>query len=181
MKNQIETLVNNSQYYEAVEVLKNHLKLEFECKFLENNFYFAGEKKKRDIYKITLKRGNRKYTFNFGQSTNNSQYYKDIITGRTYTLDGGCRTGNYSITDITKYIAGGNGLQLIAGEKPKLYAILACLQKYEVGTFEEFCSEFGYDVDSITAKKTYKAVVKEYDKVCSLFNDYELELLQLIN
>ena len=163
------------------KLLKNHLKLEFECKFLENKFYFADDKKKRDIYEITLKRGNRKYTFKYGQSINNSQYYKDIINDRTYTLDGGCRTGNYSITDITKYIAEGTGLQLIAGENPKLYNILVCLQKYEVGTFEEFCSEFGYDVDSITAKKTYKAVVKEYDKLCSLFNDYELELLHLMS
>ncbi len=66
-------------------------------------------------------------------------------------------------------------------EEPTLYDLLSCLQKYEVGTFEDFCSEFGYDEDSRSAYKTYKAVVKEYDKVCSLFSNDELEVLQLIN
>ncbi len=64
---------------------------------------------------------------------------------------------------------------------PDLYSVLACLQKYEVGTFENFCGDFGYDEDSRTAEKTYKAVSKEYDKLCSLFSNEELEILQLIS
>ena len=75
--------------------------------------------------------------------------------------------------------------QSIAGtlidEKPTEYDIMTCLQKYEVGTFEDFCSEFGYDEDSRTAERTYKAVVKEYDGVCRIFSDEELEILQEIN
>ena len=67
------------------------------------------------------------------------------------------------------------------GKEPTLYDVLSCLQKYEVGTFEDFCGNFGYDEDSRNAYKTYKAVVKEYDKVCSLFSNDELEVLQLIN
>ena len=65
--------------------------------------------------------------------------------------------------------------------EPTLYDVLACLQKYEVGTFKNFCDEFGYNLDSTSAKKTYKAVSKEYDKICSLFNNDELEVLQLIS
>ena len=38
-----------------------------------------------------------------------------------------------------------------------------------------------YETDSRNAKKTYKAVVKEYDKMCSLFNNDELEVLTEIN
>ncbi len=30
---------------------------------------------------------------------------------------------------------------------PTAYDILACLTKYEVGTFDDFCSNFGYDTD----------------------------------
>lgn len=54
-------------------------------------------------------------------------------------------------------------------EEPSLYDVLACLTKYDVGTFEDFCSEFGYNTDSRNAEKTYKAVCKEYDAVCRLF------------
>ena len=60
---------------------------------------------------------------------------------------------------------------------PTAYDVLACLQKYDVGTFENFCSEFGYDEDSRTAEKIYKAVCKEYLNVCKLWSDSEIEEL----
>lgn len=66
-------------------------------------------------------------------------------------------------------------------EEPTLYDVLTCLQKYDVGTFEDFCGMFGYDNDSRTAEKTYKAVVKEFQAMERLFNSEELEVLQLIN
>ena len=139
LKTTVENLIDNSQYNEVTELVAESFNLEFKAEFLENGLYFQGDKDKRDIYNITLKRGQRKYTFKFGQS-----------------------------------IAKGSN-------EPTLYDVLACLQKYEVGTFEDFCDEFGYDNDSRNALKTYKAVVKEYDKMCSLFNSDELEVLQLIS
>lgn len=139
LKNNVETLIGNSHYDKACNLVAESFNLEFKAEFLENGLHFQGDKDKRDIYNITLKRGQRKYTFKFGQS-------------------------------IAKN-----------SNEPTLYDVLACLQKYEVGTFENFCDEFGYDLDSISAKKTYKAVSKEYNKMCSLFNNDELELLQLIS
>jgi hypothetical protein len=64
--------------------------------------------------------------------------------------------------------------------EPTLYDVLACLQKYDVGTFEDFCGNFGYDEDSRKAEKIYKAVCKEYEGMQRLFNEEELELLQEI-
>ena len=63
---------------------------------------------------------------------------------------------------------------------PTLYDVFACLQKYDVGSFENFCGEFGYDTDSRTAEKTYKAVCKEFAAVERLFSDVidELEDIQ---
>lgn len=72
----------------------------------------------------------------------------------------------------------------IKGDKqtpPSAYDVLSCLQKYEVGTFDNFCSEFGYDTDSRTAYKTYKAVMKEWKNVELLFTPEQLELLQEIS
>jgi len=66
-------------------------------------------------------------------------------------------------------------------EEPTLYDVLTCLQKYDVGTFEDFCGIFGYDNDSRMAEKTYKAVVKEFKAMERLFDSEELEVLQLIN
>lgn len=65
--------------------------------------------------------------------------------------------------------------------EPSLYDVISCLQKYEVGTFEDFCSDFGYDEDSRQAEKTYNAVVKEYEGLSNLFTDEELNVLSYIN
>ena len=56
-------------------------------------------------------------------------------------------------------------------EEPTMYDVLACMTKHDVGSFEDFCSEFGYSEDSRTAERTYKAVCKEFAAVERLFSD----------
>ena len=67
------------------------------------------------------------------------------------------------------------GQSIVNGNvKPTMYDVLSCLQKYDCGTFEEFCREFGYDPYESSAKRIYKACVKEYNAVVRLFgNDGE--------
>lgn len=76
------------------------------------------------------------------------------------------------------------GQSIEAGNKaPTMYDILACLQKYDVGSFDDFCSEFGYNDLPLSAykatKKTYKAVVKEFEAVQRLFGDVIEELQEI--
>ena len=72
------------------------------------------------------------------------------------------------------------GQSIAEGEMPPtIYDVLSCLQKYEIGTFQDFCSEFGYNDDSIRAYKTYKAVLKEYNAVNRLFGDVLDELQEI--
>ena len=79
------------------------------------------------------------------------------------------------------YFKFGQSLQNSNGKTPpNAYDILACLTKYDVGSFEDFCSEFGYDTDSRTAEKTYKTVLKEYKMVAELWNDAEIKKLSEI-
>lgn len=71
------------------------------------------------------------------------------------------------------------GQSLAAGCKaPSLYDVLASLEKYDCGSFEDFCNEFGYEAynDCYTGynKKSmtiYKSVCRCYDAVCRLFGD----------
>ena len=53
-------------------------------------------------------------------------------------------------------------------EEPTEYDILACLNGYDVGTFDEFCNEYGYSPinDSKNykeAQEVYKACKREYE------------------
>jgi len=63
--------------------------------------------------------------------------------------------------------------------EPTMYDVLTCLTKYDPETFENFCSEYGYDEDSRTAERTYKAVCKEYEAVDRLFSDVMEELQEI--
>lgn len=64
---------------------------------------------------------------------------------------------------------------------PSAYDVLAGITKYDPGTFENFCSVYGYDVDSRKAYKTYKSVMREWKNVEKLFTQDEIELLTEIN
>lgn len=66
------------------------------------------------------------------------------------------------------------------GSEPSAYDVLACITKNDPGTFENFCGEYGYDIDSRKAEKIYKAVCKEYKSIDRLFNDV-MDQLQEIN
>jgi hypothetical protein len=148
--------------------------------FSHNGKHFENDEQVKNIYTITIKRGNKQFSFNFGQSIMNSQYYQDRIPDRTYSLDGKSRTGRYSINDIAKYknsFGDFNGLKIIKGQIPTDYDILTCLTKYNPGTLQDFCSEFGYDIDSKSAEKTYLAIKEEWKNVQTIWTDKEIELL----
>lgn len=186
LKTTVENLIDSSQYNEACKLVAETFDLEFKAEFLENNYYFQGDKDKRDIYNITLKRGARKYTFKFGQSIVNSGFYAQYGRQKYPLPIDKINESNdllkYYVKNTFQYDFGNvKNDKIVRPIAPTLYDVLSCLQKYEVGTFEDFCGDFGYDNDSRTALKTYKVVVKEYDKVCSLFSNEELELLQMIN
>lgn len=66
-----------------------------------------------------------------------------------------------------------------AGIEPTMYDVLACLTKCDPGDFEDFCASYGYDVDSRTAERMYKAVLKEWKAVDRLFNDVLEELQEI--
>lgn len=156
----------------------------FKAEFLKYNYYFADDTAPRDIYLITLQRGCREYTFNFGQSVANSGFYaqqgvQKIPIDRKYL----------KVSDIqiwrarTKY-----GLSFRLGHDrihrptaPTEYDVLSCLTHYDPYTLEDFCDCYGYDTDSIRANELYKDVVNEWQNVCILWSDEEIEILREIS
>ena len=143
--------------YEAMakEFCKN-TETKVNIKFKEQRFNPWNESDYRknwvhNIYRVTIKRNGKQFSFDFTDSKHNTD----------------------------------NGIL------PTEYDVLACLTKYEVGNFEEFCSEFGYDVwaeypEDATKEgynkenyKTWKAVTKEYNNVIRLFGDVMEDLAEI--
>jgi hypothetical protein len=133
----------------------------FKVEYLKTGKYFDDDKSERDIYNITLKRGDRSYTFTFGQSISHSGKY--WMYGKSEQGISRKLIYPFSDWDINKNFS-----------EPTPYDVLAAVQKYDPGTFENFCGDFGYDTDSIKANKTYHAVIDEYQHLAMLYNDAEL-------
>lgn len=63
-------------------------------------------------------------------------------------------------------------------KKPDIYDVLACLQKYDVGSYNDFIKEFGYERSDVSFK-IYKKVVNEFKNVERLFGDVLDELREI--
>ena len=60
-----------------------------------------------------------------------------------------------------------------SNKEPTMYDVLSCIQKYDVGSFADFCAEFGYNDLEWTSKRTYNAVCREYNAMLRLFPEAE--------
>ena len=181
-------MVKNEYDKQAEDFLKA-TKTTINIKFDSYRKYFPQDKEKRDVYNVTLKRGNRKYTFTFGNSLNNSgcqiigfkgRIVKTIITENYFKYVDQAKQYNrklYIIINrhhaVAPYRLTSNR-ELKLPKEPSNYAILACLDVLYDDNFEEFCASFGYDTDS---RKTYNAVLAQSNQLKILFNDKEIEKL----
>ena len=158
--------------------------------------YWDDEKEFRATYMVTITRdGKPAMAFPFGQSMSDSWKFLACSIHATFHKPYNSSTtkkGFVSLFDLFKSAiesgddqGGGHGrfashkgvsYQIKKQEKiPNAYTILTCLTKYDPGTFQDFCSEFGYDTDSRKAEKTYHAVMKEYSDLSKIFSVEELE------
>lgn len=153
--------------------------------YKENRKYFPEDKETRDVYDIKIERGSRVWKFEFGNSMNDSEFV--AVYGKTkYPIPASFREKSNS--EIALYVK--QNLQsdfgtvkadrIIRPVPPSEYDVLSCLTKYDPESFEDFCSEYGYDSDSKTADRVYAAVKEEWLNVCRIWSDSEIEELREI-
>ena len=70
------------------------------------------------------------------------------------------------------------------GVEPSAYDIIACLEKYDVGTIEDFVAEYGFEVnewaDVKRIQNTYNAVRRQYKSLCRCFTPEQIEAMREI-
>lgn len=178
-----------SEYLKQANDFLNKTNSTLEIKFLKTGKYFQNDKKERDIYEFTLTRGKRIYKGTFGNSMKDSgiKLNGNFVTTEAAIdkklLDADNNTFRlFSLTRLSWALGYPVSYREIELPKmPNAYDILSCLTKHDVGSFEDFCSEFGYGVDSRSAEKIYKAVVKEYEGLSMLYSDEELKEMSEIS
>jgi hypothetical protein len=133
-------------------------------KFLRNDRYFPGDKQARDIYRVTFNRSGKEYSFTFGQS---------IVASGVWEQPGGPHKGRFNELPEGEYMA--YGWRKVKRTAPTAYDVLSIIEARDPGLFEDFCNEYGYDVDSRSAYQTYEAVRDQYLHLRKMFSEEELE------
>lgn len=136
------------------------------------------EKEKRNWYDVTITTPRGKMAFTFWDSIHNTE-----ISTMTFEEYAKKKLKYNRVEDMSygeKVKAKNDLARLKADAVPNEYDVLACLEKYDVGTFEDFYSEFGYDEDSRTAERIYIAVIKEYKDLTRIFTEEQMKELSEI-
>ena len=136
------------------------------------------EKEKRNWYDVIITTPRGKMTSVFWDSIHNTE-----ISTMTFEEYAKKKLKYNRIEDMSysEKVKPKNDLaRLKADAVPNEYDVLACLEKYDVGTFEDFCSEFGYDEDSRAAERIYITVIKEYKDLTRIFTEEQMEELREI-
>lgn len=135
------------------------------------------EKQLRNLYAVTITTPRGSYTFDFWDSVRNTEITQ--MTAQEYARKHLRRLWE----DMTHTEQQKARIELAKAQKearPDCYDVLACLTKYDPGTFENFCSEYGYDEDSRAAERVYIAVQNEYANLKRIFDPEQLEAMQEI-
>lgn len=190
------------EYEEQAQKFLKDTNTTLKVEFVEHGKHFEDDEEERDIYLITLQRGERTYEFKFGQSIANSglRLFRDKEKKKKtehngFTIPKEIRNSyeEFLKSDKSKLSYSNplrrwfekehfnlSGLTYDLGEEPTAYDVLSCLTKYDPDTFEEFCSSYGYEEDSRKAEKIYFKVRDEFKEVRMLWSDEQLEELQKI-
>jgi len=140
-------------------------------------------------YTVTLENKNHKYTFDFWGSIANKEIADLVLStenmmyeGYSFKLKNELKKRDIDINPFNYRFRPKQLLEVIKKEIiPTEYDIFACLNVLSDDNFEDFCSTYGYDTDSIQAEKTYNACIEQDRNIRKLFNHNQIELLTEID
>lgn len=144
----------------------------------EIHSHWLGETKPHNKYQFTITTPKGKYTSYFWDSLHNtevSEMTADGLACKRYKIHYDVLRG-YERTNVLRELR-----KLKANAIPTEYDILAAVEKYSYDSFSDFCSEFGYSIDSISARETFLACGEEYAGLRRIFTEEQMEMLREIN
>ncbi len=174
------TIKNYLQYSEEPKQLEELIKeLEISFKLVSVERYFDADKEDRIKANIIIKRGGRIINFDYGMSIRDT---KIIMSDPIKFNSGG---GLIDVGTSKKYFRNYYQAKLFKQNEVKkikerlLYDVLTCCgMDYNISIdFDDFCSNFGYDNDSIKAKNTWEKSLKQSSKLQKIFNDDDVSCL----
>ena len=150
-----------------------------EIKFIGREIptHWLGETKLRNKYQFTITTPKGKYTSYFWDSLHNTEM--STISEITYAQQK-YKASYDCLRSHEKAKVREELTKLKAKARPTEYDVLACLEKYSYDSFSDFCAEFGYSTDSISARETFLACGEEYAGLSRIFTEEQMEKLREI-
>ena len=138
------------------------------------------EKKHRNKYHFTITTPLGKMEGDFWDSISNTEHYwmsyAEFYEKSIRKFPDGVTPKDFPT--VTQFLAAKKKY------KPNAYDILACLEKYDVGSMDDFFAKTGTVIKSVNDMTnfiaTYNAVVKEYNDLCRIFTPEQMEMLREI-
>ena len=140
-------------------------------------YHWMGEAKPHNKYQFTITTPKGKYISYFWDSLYNtevSEMTADDLACKKYKAHYDVLRGNEK-TSVLRELK-----SLKANAIPTEYDILACVEKYGYDSFSDFCAEFGYSTDSISARETFLACGEEYAWLRRIFTEEQMGKLREI-
>ena len=154
---------------------KATMEINFIGKEIPSNW--LGETKPHNKYQFTITTPKGKYTSYFWDSLHNTEVSEMNIQSyaeRKYKARWDVLRYNEKVKVIKELDV------LKAKAKPTEYDVLACVEKYSYDSFSDFCAEFGYSTDSISARETFLACGEEYAGLRRIFTEEQMEKMREI-
>lgn len=140
--------------------------------------YFPDDTNDRDVYEVTISNSKGTYTIDFGdslQDTDDRAWLENPVLNHKEDY---ARVERLGIpTSPAGLPSKSRARELLKNWGPSDYTILATLEPYHPGAFEDFCSDYGYDTDSRKAFDTYQSVLHQHSNLSRLFTPDQLDLL----
>lgn len=139
--------------------------------------HWKDETKPHNKYQFTITTPKGKYTSYFWDSLHNTEVSE--VSERTYAQQK-YKASYDCLRSHEKAKARAELAKLKANAIPTEYDILACVEKYSYDSFSDFCAEFGFSTDSISARETFLACGEEYAGLRRIFTEEQMEKLMEI-
>ena len=139
--------------------------------------HWFGETKPRNKYQFTITTPRGKYTSCFWDSLYSTEVSE--VSERTYAQQK-YKASYDCLRSHEKAKARAELAKLKADAIPTEYDILAAVEKYGYDSFSDFCAEFGYSTDSISARETFLACGEEYAGLSRIFTEEQMEKMREI-
>lgn len=175
---------------QTLQTFVDSLKLEYRAEFIPTPQPADKVKHPQLHWRIHLNRGKRGMSVEYHEGCAHvkgyQQFYKSSYDKRQHDelIRLTCETGKFyrRMSDTFGPIARVENGKTKMQPAPELLDVLYCLvQDSDVldrGTFEEWASEFGYDLDSRSAEKTYRLCLEQSLQLRNLLGNDTLEQLR---